>query len=352
MAEETGDPEDRTETPTARRLQRAQEEGQVPVSREVVAWAGLAAAAAGFAQLNGDLGSALARLLVHAFETPGDHDPGGAIWSAGRILIHDAGPLPLAVLAGAVAATLAQTRLAVRSKPVTVDFSRLSPRKGLARMFGSEALIETGKSLARLGIVLTTILIVLRQDLRRLEPLLEAPLVLLTARISSMAMRLLIGVILAQTAIAAFDYFVVFRQHARQLRMSRTDIRDETRETEGDPAIKARIRRIRMGRARQRMLAAVRTATVVVTNPTHYAVALSYQSDAGGVPRLVAKGVDTVAARIREAARDAGVPIVENPPLARTLHQLPLNAFIPPELYKAVAELIAYVWRLGEGRVR
>ena len=113
--------------------------------------------------------------------------------------------------------------------------------------------------------------------------------------------------------------FWLWRQHLRQLRMSRTDIKDETKETEGDPAIKMRIRRLRMRRARQRMLAAVPKATVVVTNPTHYAVALTYDSKKSNVPRLVAKGVDTLAARIRDTAREHGVPIVANPPLARTL---------------------------------
>jgi flagellar biosynthetic protein FlhB len=162
--------------------------------------------------------------------------------------------------------------------------------------------------------------------------------------------RLLLAVVLAQAAIAGADIFWLWRQHLRQLRMSRTDIKDETKETEGDPAIKMRIRRLRMRRARQRMLAAVPKSTVVVTNPTHYAVALSYDTTKSSVPRLVAKGVDTLATRIRDTAREHGVPIVANPPLARTLHELPLGSPIPPELYKVVAELIAYVWRLSGRR--
>lgn len=352
MADDGGDPEDRTEAPTARRLQRAEDEGQLPVSREVALLAGLAAAAFGFAQLNGGIGTALARLLSRSFEGLPERDPEAPIWAAASIFAWAVGPFLVVVLAAGAAATLAQTRLSVRSKAVSLDFSRLSPGKGLARMFGPEALVETGKSIAKLVFVLVVIVVVLRQDLGRLEQILAAPLGLLPERLVSIAMRLLIGVVLAQTLIAAVDYVIVFRKHARQLRMSRNDIRDEMKETDGDPAIKARIRRIRLSRARQRMLSAVRTATVVVTNPTHYAAALAYNGDANGVPRLVAKGMDTVAARIRDAARDAGIPIVENPPLARALHQLPLNSFIPPELYKTVAELIAYVWRLGERRAR
>jgi flagellar biosynthetic protein FlhB len=254
------------------------------------------------------------------------------------------------VLLGATVATLAQTRLSLRTKALHPDFGRLSPRKGMARLFGAESILETAKSLTKLIVVGAVLFQVLRRDLARLEALPAAPLELLSGQLISVVTRLLAAVCVAQTVIAGVDLFWLWRHHQRQLRMSRSDVRDEHKETDGDPAIKMRIRRIRMGRARQRMLAAVEKATVVVTNPTHYAVALAYDGDSGGVPRIVAKGVDTVAARIREAAREHGVPIVENRPLARALHQLPLNAGIPPELYKAVAELIAYVWRLGERR--
>lgn len=217
-------------------------------------------------------------------------------------------------------------------------------------MLGVESLVETGKSLAKLAIVGAAIVTVLRQELPALAMLPLAPLTLLPGLLTSIVTQLLLAVVLAQTVIAGADIFWLWRRHLRQLRMSRTDIKDETKETDGDPAIKLRIRRIRMRRARQRMLTAVQKATVVVTNPTHYAVALTYDAAKSSVPRLVAKGVDLLAERIRETAREHGVPIVANPPLARTLHQLPLDSRIPPELYKAVAELIAYVWRLSGRR--
>jgi flagellar biosynthetic protein FlhB len=128
--------------------------------------------------------------------------------------------------------------------------------------------------------------------------------------------------------------------------MSKQEVREEQKDLEGNPLIKARIRRIRYLRARRRMMMAVPKATVVVTNPTHYAVALSYDRAKNAAPRVVAKGVDTVAARIREIARQNNVPIVANPPLAQALYQQPLDTDIPMEHYKAVAEIIAYVWRL------
>jgi flagellar biosynthetic protein FlhB len=139
--------------------------------------------------------------------------------------------------------------------------------------------------------------------------------------------------------------WVRFR-HARDMRMSKQDIRDEQKDADGNPHVKARIRRIRLIRARKRMMANVPKATVVVTNPTHYAVALLYDRATNPAPRIVAKGADSVAARIREVAEANGVPIVANPPLARTLYRLDLDTEIPAEHYKAVAEIIAYVWRL------
>jgi flagellar biosynthetic protein FlhB len=132
--------------------------------------------------------------------------------------------------------------------------------------------------------------------------------------------------------------------------MSRQDVRDEQKETEGDPRIKAQIRQIRLHRARRRMLAAVPNATVVVTNPTHFAVALAYDRATSAAPKVVAKGVDSMAARIREAAQAARVPLVANPPLARALYRVELDREVPIEHYEAVAEIIAYVWRLGQER--
>jgi flagellar biosynthetic protein FlhB len=132
--------------------------------------------------------------------------------------------------------------------------------------------------------------------------------------------------------------------------MSREEVRQEAKESDGNPHVKRRLKQIRMARARRRMLAAVPTATVIVTNPTHYAIALSYDRMKGGAPRVVAKGVDEIAARIREVATEHRVPLVSNPPLARALYRVELDAEIPAEHFKVVAEIIAYVWRL-RGRV-
>jgi len=352
MSGQTGDAQDRTEAATPRRLQKAWEEGTVPVSREAVQLAGLAAATMTFLLVDSEIGLDLSRSLSVILSQPGlpINEPMALFHEIAVTGIATVAPFAVPVALGAAAGTLAQTRFATRSNAVHVDFGRLSPGKGLKRMFGSESLMETAKSLSKLLIVGGAIVQVLRQELPRLETLPAEPLAVLPGILKSIVIRLLLTVVLAQTVIAGADIFWLWRQHQRQLRMSRSDVRDETKETEGDPAIKMRIRRLRMRRARQRMLAAVPGATVVVTNPTHYAVALTYDSKKSNVPLLIAKGVDSLAARIRDTARENGVPIVVNPPLTRTLHELPLGSPIPPELYKVVAELIAYVWRISGRR--
>jgi len=154
----------------------------------------------------------------------------------------------------------------------------------------------------------------------------------------------MLAALVAFAGIAVLDLMWVRYRHASQLRMSKQELREEAKESEGDPTMKARRRQIRQAQGRRRMMSAVPRAAVVVTNPTHYAVALAYGGDSAA-PKVVAKGADAMAARIREAAQQAGVPLVANPPLARALWRLDLEAEIPPEHYQAVAEIIAYVWR-------
>jgi flagellar biosynthetic protein FlhB len=352
MSGQAGDQQDRTEAPTARRLQKAQEEGELPVSREAVLLAGLATGAVTLLLMGPGIGQHLVRPLAVILSQPGlpVAEPIALFHEVAAVFLGTVAPFVVPIALGAIAATLLQTRFTLRSRALHADLARLSPGRGWKRSFGSESLIETARSLTKLLIVGAAVTQVLFQELPKLEVLPSVPLGVLLDLLVSVVTRLLLAVVLAQTVIAGADMFWLWRQHLRQLRMSRSDIRDETRETEGDPAIKMRIRRLRMRRARQRMLAAVPKATVVVTNPTHYAVALTYDSKISSVPQLVAKGVDTLAARIRDTAREHGVPIVANPPLARTLHELPLGSPIPPELYKVVAELIAYVWRLSGRR--
>lgn len=165
-------------------------------------------------------------------------------------------------------------------------------------------------------------------------------------RLTRDLIHLCVLVLACQAAITVLDLAWVRFRFAKRMRMTAQEIKEEHRDSEGDPRLKAKLRQMRMARARQRMMAAVPGATVVITNPTHYAVALAYDRGAQSAPRVVAKGMDEVAARIRAMATKHGVPLVANPPLARILHTLELDAEVPAEHFQAVAEIIAYVWRL------
>jgi flagellar biosynthesis protein FlhB len=346
-----GEPQqdDRTEAATPRRLQRAREEGQVPVSRELTTFAGLAAVTLAFVMAGPatvqDLVLRLRVFLARAHElTPGE---GRVFRSAGLALLSAAAPFVLAAMLAGVVVVLLQTRFMMSGKALRVDFKRVSPKAGLKRLLGADSVVEAAKSLAKVVVLAAVGWQVLRADL---PVLLLAPFgdpSQLLARAAGPVLHVLLVVLAAQAGIAVLDFFWVYMRHARGLRMSRHDVLEEQKETEGDPRVKARVRQIRMLRARRRMLAAVPKATVVVTNPTHYAVALAYDRAKNAAPRVVAKGVDSLAVRIREAAEANGVPLVANPPLARALYRVELDSDIPAEHFQAVAEIIAYVWRLG-----
>jgi flagellar biosynthetic protein FlhB len=183
------------------------------------------------------------------------------------------------------------------------------------------------------------------RDLPGLAVLMEAPPAALLAAAGQGAMRLTLATLAVFALLAGFDLLVVRHRHLERLRMTRQEVREEMKESEGDPMIRARLRMLRESKGRQRMMAAVPRAAVVITNPTHYAVALEYEPGQSAAPRVVAKGVDAMAARIRETAREAGVPMVSDPPLARALYKLNLDTEIPAEHWDAVARIIAFVMR-------
>jgi flagellar biosynthesis protein FlhB len=340
--------EDRTETATARHLDQARDEGQVPVSREVATFASLAAVVLvlGF-QLQAMTRRLLPDMAAFLSRTADESMLGSARIqeSLSGVLSAVSPALSAAALAGG-AAVLVQTRFLLHPGSLQPKVSRINPMAGAKRVFGFNGLVEIIKSLSKLGLLGAAMWFAIKGDWPGLMRLpLESPGRLLSAIVRS-TFHLLIAGVVTQGIVAGADLMWVRFRHARDMRMSKQDVRDELKDTEGNPHVKARIRRIRMMRARKRMMAKVPTATVVVTNPTHYAVALAYDRANNPAPRMVAKGADSIAARIREVAEANGVAIVANPPLARALYRLDLDTEIPAEHYKAVAEIIAYVWRL------
>jgi flagellar biosynthesis protein FlhB len=340
--------EDRTEAATARHLQQARDGGNVPLSREAAAFAGMAAATIGLYYAAPVALSAIGRTMLLFL---GQGDASRLVGPVGLRLSAEAWfgivfPVLAAGLCAGATAVLVQTNFLLHLGAAAPKLSRVNPLSGLHRVFGTDGLTELVKSLAKLSLLGGGLWIAARGDLARIlaQPLQDPRR--LPAELSHCVFHLLIASLCVQAFVACADLSWVRFRYARQMRMSRQDVRDEMRDTDGNPQIKARIRRIRMIRARRRMMAAVPKATVVVTNPTHYAVALAYERANSAAPRVVAKGVDSLALKIREIAATNGVPVVSNPPLARALWRLDLDTDIPAEYFKAVAEIIAYVWRL------
>ncbi|HYZ22419.1 MAG TPA: flagellar type III secretion system protein FlhB [Rhodopila sp.] len=354
MAEEEHPGGDRTEAATPRRLERAREAGQLAISRELGTFGSLAAAVMVLTYYAPSMFEIWVRRLASLIQQAGAEDVlAKDLWWSILLGLGNAAWLPAAAatLGGSIA-ILVQTRGLLHLGGLSPKISRVSPSDGLRRIFGTNGLVELLKSLTKLAAFGSALFVVTRSDLRTLARWPLQDMHTLPQDLGRALTHVLYATLLVQGVIAGGDLLWVLYHHAKSLRMTKQDIRDEFKEQEGNPHVKARIRRIGYARARRRMMTKVPTATVIVTNPTHYAVALAYDRASNAAPRVVAKGTDRVATKIREVAETAGVPIVSNPPLARALHRLELDTEIPAEHFRAVAEIIAYVWRLKRERPR
>lgn len=349
MADEGSD--DRSQAPTGKKLQKAREEGNVAQSRESQMLAVLSVFILVFSTTTATSGRSFLRHMRGLMEHFDSIPPDGALLGQmiqqamreGIMLM-----LPLITVGGAVviAFSMLQTQFLFRPEALVPDITRLSPLAGVKRLFGVTNLIELLKSLTKF-IVFGSVLYGVAKGTLRVAPEAERWTVpRLTSELISWFVYATLVILAVQLVIAALDELWTRYHRIQKLRMSHQDIKDEFKQDEGDPKVKAKQKQIRMRRSRQRMMQAVRQSTVIITNPTHYAVALVYESSSDKAPTIVGKGVDELAARIREEAEKAKVPIVSNPPLARGLYTLPLDSEIPPEYFQPVAAIIAYVIKL------
>jgi flagellar biosynthetic protein FlhB len=230
--------------------------------------------------------------------------------------------------------------------------SKISPLAGLKRLFSAQALVNFAKGLIKLAVIGMVMAAILFPQRHRLEGLVQTDILSSLLQTKSLALDVLGAVIAILAFVAAADYLFQYRQWYEKQKMSMREMKEEFKQTEGDPLIKGKIRQLRQSRMRKRIIAAVPKATVIITNPTHYAIALQY--DRGmNAPLCVAKGVDALALKIREVAEEHAIPVVENPPLARALHAVvEIDQEIPAEHYKAVAEVIGYIMKLRQGAGR
>lgn len=354
MAEEQ-DKSQKTEAPTPKRLEEARKKGDIAKSQDVPIWF-LLLAAAGVLAASGPIASTVAAPLARIMDHPHAFDlsNGGAQVLARQVVM--AIGVPLAVVFGILAASsflghLLQHRPLWTMEKMKPELSKLSPVKGVGRIFGPQGWMNLLKAVLKLAAVMAAMLFAVwpeRNSLAeagRLEP------EYLVALIQSLVGRLLMAALVVVGIVAAIDFLWQRHSFMERMKMSRRDVRDETKQSEGDPQIRAKLRAIRQERARIRMMAAVKEATVVITNPTHYSVALRYVPEVDAAPVCVAKGVDELALRIRQKARDEGVPLVENVPLARALYAgVDIDDPVPHEHFEAVAKVIGFVFNTARNR--
>jgi flagellar biosynthesis protein FlhB len=350
------DDDDKTEEPTQQRIDEARKKGDVVNSPEVGAAFMLLAATAFVGIMSGPIAESMGRLLTgllaHAGDMPADGHALVKLYAHIGLQVGGAMGLALVLLSAAGAiGRFVQDKPVFSSERLKPKLDNLDPIKGAGRVFGKQALGNFAKAAVKLLAVGGAIAYTLwPRDgsltiLSLLDPAALAPLM------RERTLSLLITCTIAAGVIAAADYFFAYQEHRKRLRMSRQELKEEFRQSEGDPMVKAKLRQIRMERSQRRMMAAVPEATVIITNPTHYAVALKYDQDENPAPICVAKGVNEVALKIREVAGEHAVPIVEDPPLARALYaSAELDRQIPREHFEAVAKIIGYVMRLAARR--
>ena len=351
MAEE--DDADRSEDPTQKRLDDAHDRGDVAKSQEVNTWFMIAGATLVFSTFSGSIGAIqtpLRNVIANSWMIRVDGP--NLLILAHRLeyaLIVALGvPLSLLVLA-AIAGNMMQHRLVWSGEQLKPKLSKISPLAGLKRIFGKQALANFAKGLFKLAALGGVMMAILWPERHRLESMLRYDPAAIFGLVTSLSLHLMGAVVAMLAVVAIADYFFQYRQWYNRQKMSLREMKEEFKQSEGDPQVKGRIRQLRQARMRKRMMAAVPKASVIITNPTHFSVALSYERGMPA-PVCVAKGVDNIALKIREIAGRHDIPVVENVPLARALYAtVEIDEEIPVEHYHAVAEVIGYVMGLKRG---
>lgn len=343
---------ERTEAATAKRIEQAREKGDVPRSREMATCVLLLVGGVAVWMFGGQLAAKMNNLMYAVFSF--DREQIFDIRAMYNRLVEPAIELAIVLLPilglmlfAALASPILLGGWLFSSQALAPKFERLNPLSGIKRMFSVNALVELFKAIAKTILVATVAWYVVRGQLDEVLTLSRENIKASTQHMTSLVLASFLSIVAALIFIAVVDVPYQLWSYARKLRMTKEQVKQEHKESEGDPHIKAKIRAIQRAMARRRMMAEVPTADVVITNPTHFAVALKYEDGAMRAPKVIAKGADAVAHKIREIAQEHKVPILEAPPLARALHHhTEIGDEIPEALYTAVAEVLAYVFQL------
>jgi flagellar biosynthesis protein FlhB len=346
--------QERTESATPRKRGKARDKGQVAKSTEVSSVVVLAVALAALAAFGPEMASQAMGLLRHQFASIASVDVEiGTIvpmaWYIAGVMAAIVLPLAGVIALGGVASNVAQTGFLLTTHPLMPQFNRINPSSGFQRIFSKRGGMELFKSLVKIAVVAAVVAWTLPKTAESFSTLMQIAPAAAYVTILKAMFSMASAAAVALAILAILDFFFQRIQHEEQLKMTRQEVKEEYKENEGDPQIRGKIKGLQREMSRKRMMEDVKTADVVVTNPIRFAVALKYDADRNAAPRVVAKGARLMARKIRETARAAGVPIIEDPPLARALYRAcEVGAEVPLALYKAVAELLAFVYRTRE----
>src|SRR5665213_2772396 len=353
MADES-DSSDKTEAPTQKRLDDAQERGDVVKSQEINTWFMIAGGTLVLSTFSGSIGNGiltpLRNLIANSWMIHADGPSLLALAQSLATAMLAALGVPFLMLAiAAIAGNMVQHQLVWSGESLKPKFSKISPAAGAKRIFGKQAAANFAKGLFKVIALGAVMMMILWPERHRLEAIVHFDPAAILGVTTAMTVHLMGAVVAMLAAVAIADYLFQYRTWYERQKMSLQEMKQEFKQSEGDPHIKGKIRQLRQQRMKKRMMAAVPKASVIITNPTHYAVALSYERGMPA-PICVAKGVDLIALKIREIAGEHDIPIVENVPLARALYAtVEIDNEIPGEHYHAVAEIIGYVMGLKRG---
>jgi flagellar biosynthetic protein FlhB len=357
MADDEQDDASKTEDPSAKKLEEGRKRGQVAQSRDLSTWVMFLAATlligTNTPYMFSGLAGYLRTFLEQAATMP--QGPGGisAILSGAFFVgLKYCGIFFIILIFAAIIGPTMQIGLVLAPDVLKIDFSKISILKGIERLFSLRSVVEFIKGLLKMIAIGTVGFTLVAPYLSSIEHSINIPPIDTLIETKSLTMRMLTGVLVALLAIALADFLYQRWEFMKQMRMTKQEVKDEYKQTEGDPFIKGKLKQLRMEKARQRMMQNVPKADVIITNPTHFSIALKYDPEQSEAPILIAKGVDAVAFRIREIAKEHDIILFENPPLARTLYDtVDIDQPIPVELYKAVAEIISFVYR-KKGKIK
>jgi flagellar biosynthetic protein FlhB len=346
---------EKTEKPTPQRLKKARKEGQIPRTPELGTWTGVAAASVLMPMFIKNSFTAVKELFLQVGIVAGHPEtsaPGKLLGQAVHAFLTALLPVSLGLMLVGVAASAAQGGITVSSKALKPSFKKLNPLPGMKRMFGGQGLWEAMKALIKTAALGTVVFVSAGRAKELVSASGSLPLSAVTAKFADCALLLFRVIAVTGLVIAIADYTIVRMRTMKKLKMSRYEIQQENKQSEGDPHMKAHRKATALSMSRNRMMQEVATADVLLVNPTHVAVALKYEA-ARGAPRVVAKGADEVARKLREKAEEARVPMVQDIPLARALYgSCEVGQEVPPQLFTAVARVLAFVMHLGARGVR